>query len=43
MVKKRDRYNLYPIYDQLGEYLKHKKKNTKKKQEKRNPVSVSII
>lgn len=41
--KKADRYNLYPIYDQLGEYLKTQEKNTKKNTRKRNPVSVSII
>lgn len=33
--KKADRYNLYPIYDQLGEYLKTQEKNTKKKYKKK--------
>ncbi len=34
--KKADRYNLYPIYDLLGEYLKtQEKKNTKKKHKKK--------
>ncbi len=42
--KKADRYNLYPIYDLLGEYLKTQEKKIRRKNtRKRNPVSVSII